>query len=70
MSLHSDLTLNGSKLKLEAISPTTKQLNDGLLDLAKGRSSWFEVRLNTHAVRNLYPIANQSSRLVQQSTGK
>jgi hypothetical protein len=43
MSLQSDLVLNVSKLKPEAVSDSEKKLNDALIAITEKGPQWFEV---------------------------
>lgn len=44
MSLRSDLTVDASKFKPEAVSESTRQLNDALMQLTKDDAGWWQVR--------------------------
>lgn len=43
MPLHSDLTIDASKFKPEAVSQSTRQMNEGVMQLTKGNAGWWEV---------------------------
>ena len=46
MSLQSDLVLNVSKLRPEAVSESEKKLNDAVVTITEKGPQWFEVRRN------------------------
>lgn len=43
MPLHSDLTIEASRFKPEAVSEPTRQLNEKLMQLTKGEAGWWQV---------------------------
>lgn len=43
MSLQSDLTIDASKFKPEAVSEPTRQMNEALMQLTKGDPGWWQV---------------------------
>lgn len=43
MPLHSDLTIDASKFKPDAVSEPTRQMNEALMQLTKGDPGWWEV---------------------------
>lgn len=48
MSQHSDIILDASKFKAEAISQKTIALNDNLIKIGKAGPQWYEVRRDHH----------------------
>lgn len=44
MSLRSDLTIDASKFKPEAVSESTRQMNGALMQLTKDEAGWWQVR--------------------------
>lgn len=43
MPLHSDLTIDAAKFKPEAVSESTRRMNEGVMQLTKGNAGWWEV---------------------------
>ena len=54
MPLQSDLNLDASKFRHDAISKQTHEFNDKLIKIMEGGPKWWEVRLNLVSTRNVF----------------